>query len=206
MKPIFLLISALIIFFRNDAFASNQQTDTSGHHIVIINAFDPSKDKSRKNKQELFTELADSLKEYLNYFLAGKKDTKTTRMPELLKDISVNNLQAIMTQSEAIMVIVILKLNVYFDQTNVDVTKNSDGSKSREASYDICCQVSYNIYQPGVSIVLAEEKNCEFFTTRSVASGLLAAGPDVVGKKKYTYDMVRKNAFKFISDNAYLFE
>ncbi len=200
------MISAVIIFPRSHVFATNQKTDTSGRHIVIFNAFDPSDSKSRKNKKELFTELADSLKEYLNYFLAGKNDTKTTIIPELLKDISVNNIQAIMAQTEATMVIVIMNLNIYFEETNVAVTKNYDGSKSREASYDICCLVSYNIYQPGVSIIPAEERNCEFFTTRSVASGLPAGGPDIAGKKKYTYAMVRKNAFKFLSHNAYLFE
>ncbi len=206
MKKILLLISAVLIFFHSYVFAVNQKTDTSGRHIVILNAFDPSDSKSRKNKKELFTELADSLKEYLNYFLTGKNVAKTTVMPKLLKDISDNHLQDIMAQTEATMAIVIVKLNVYFDQTGVEVTKDYDGTKSRDASYDICCEVLYNIYQPGVSIVPVEEKNCEFFTKRDVASGLLAAGPDVVGKKKYTYDMVRKNAFRFVSYNSYLFQ
>ena len=111
-----------------------------------------------------------------------------------------------MAQKDATLAIVILKLNVYFEQTGVAVTKNYDGTKSRDASYDICCQVSYNIYQPGISIVPVEEVNCEFFTKRDVASGLLAAGPDVVGKKKYTYDMVRKNAVKLLNKNVFLFE
>ncbi len=196
----------MLIFPRSYAIAANQKTDTSGRHIVILNAFDPSDSKFRKNKKELFTELTDSLKEYLNYFLADRKNTKITPMPELLKDISDKNIQAIMNQAEATMAIVILKLNVYFDQTGVEVTKDNNGTKSREASYDICCEVSYNIYKPGVSIVPVEEINREFFSTRSVTSGLLAAGPDVVGKKKYTYDIIRKNAFQFISHNAYIFE
>ena len=206
MKLILLLISIMLIFPRSYAIAANQKTDTSGRHIVILNAFDPSDSKFRKNKKELFTELTDSLKEYLNYFLADRKNTKITPMPELLKDISDKNIQAIMNQAEATMAIVILKLNVYFDQTGVEVTKDNNGTKSREASYDICCEVSYNIYKPGVSIVPVEEINREFFSTRSVTSGLLAAGPDVVGKKKYTYDIIRKNAFQFISHNAYIFE
>ena len=206
MKLILLLVSALIIFSRNKAFAANQQTDTSGRHFIIINAFDPSNFKFRKNKQELFTELADSLKEYLNYFLTGKNVAKTTVMPELLKDISDNHLQDIMAQTEATMAIVIVKLNVYFDQTGVEVTKDYDGTKSRDASYDICCELLYKIYKPGVSIVPVEVKNREFFTTRSVTSGILAAGPDVVGKKKYTYAIVRKNAFQFVTHNAYLLE
>ena len=206
MKPILLFIGTVIIFSRNPAFAANPKTDTSGRHIIIINAFDPSDSKARKNKQELFTELADSLKEYLNYFLTGKNVTKTTIIPELLKDISDTHLQDIMAQKEATMAIVILKLNVYFEQTGVEVTKDYDGTKSRDASYDICCDASYNIYQPGVSIVPVEETNCEFFTKRDVASGLLAAGPDVVGKKKYTYAMVRKNAFKLVNKNVFLFE
>ena len=206
MKPILLLISVVIIFSRSHAFAANQKTDTSGRHIVIINAFYPSDSKFRKNKKELFTELADSLKEYLNYFLAAKNDTKTTIIPELLKDISDTHLQAIMAQKDATLAIVILKLNVYFEQTGVEVTKDYDGTKSRDASYDICCQVSYNIYQPGIFIVPVGEVNCEFFTKRDVASGLLAVGPDVVGKKKYTYEMVRKNAFKLVNKNVFLFE
>ena len=206
MKPIFLLINALLIFSRGYAFSANQQKDTSGRHIVIINAFDPSDSKFRKNKKEHFTELADSLKAYLNNLLATKNETKTTILPELLKDISDTHLQDIMAQKDATRAIVIVRLNVYFDQTGVEVTKDYDGTKSKDASYDICCVVSYNIYQPGVSIVPVEEKNCEFFSKRDVASGLLAVGPDVVGKKKYTYPMIRKNAFKFISDNAYLFE
>lgn len=39
-----------------------------------------------------------------------------------------------------------------------------------------------------------------FFTTRNVVSGLLAAGPDVVGKRKQAFKIVQKNAEQFVRE------
>ena len=60
-----------------------------------------------------------------------------------------------------------------------------DGShKDREASYDINADVDYTLYDESKKIKEFHTQVFEFFTTRNVVSGLLAAGPDVVGKRK----------------------
>ncbi len=206
MKLLFLLVIVGIILSADHAFATNKKTDTSGRHILILNAYDPSGSKFRKNKKELFTELADSLKEYLHGFLFAPNKLKNTIIPELLKDTSSGNMESIINQHKATMALVITNLNVYFEQTDVEVAKDWDGKKTRKAFYDICCTVTYSIFSLGFTTMTSEEKNCEFFTRRTVVSGVLAAGPDVVGKKKHTYDMVKENALKFLNRNGYLFE
>ena len=100
----------------------------------------------------------------------------------------------------------ISNLSVYFEQTNVEVTRDYDGSKTREASYDICSDVRYLYYVNAAAPEVYDKKKCSFFTKRNVASGILAAGPDVIRKSKYTFIAIRQNAELGANEMYYLFK
>lgn len=51
-----------------------------------------------------------------------------------------------MSKYNATHAIVLQSFDVYFDQTNVEVVKGSDGVKSRTASYDIVTDIGYSLY------------------------------------------------------------
>ena len=206
MKYLLLFISFGVLLYVSYASGFNENTDTSGRRILIINAFDASQMKARNNKKELFAELTDSLKQYLRSEMSKYSSMEMVVVKELMRDNTDSMISHLLQKYNCTGAIVIDSMNVYFEQTGVEVTRDNDGKKSREASYDICTEVKYICYANIQTREPLYKKSCEFFSKRDVASGLLAVGPDVVGKKKYTYPMIRKNAFKFISDNAYLFE
>ncbi|HVE62029.1 MAG TPA: hypothetical protein VNA26_09425, partial [Chitinophagaceae bacterium] len=70
--------------------------------------------------------------------------------------------------------------------------------KTRTASFDICAVINYQFYYKEAKISDWKTTVCEFFTERSVLSGLLAAGPDIVGKRKHAVKIVRKNAVAYL--------
>ncbi len=204
MKKILLLLGAGLIFLQSHAEPVASIADTTIPRILIINAFDASEIKARKNKQELFAELADSLKQYLQSEIGRYTDFETVVTGELVNDTASHILNALLQKHNCTSAIVISNLNVYFEQTDVEVTKNSDGSKTREASYDICSDVRYLYYVNAATPEVLDRKNCKFFTKRSVASGMLAAGPDIVGKSKYTFIAIRLNAVMGADEMIYL--
>lgn len=203
MKYILLFISFGLLLSESYASGNNQRTDTSSSRILIINAFDASKMKARDNKKELFAELADSLKQYLAKEINGYSGFKAVVSEQLVTNITDISLDSVLQKYDCTSAIKINSLNVYFEQTDVEVTKISKGSKSRNASYDLCAVVQYHYYKTQEPIVPLEKMNCRFFANRNVASGLLAAGPDVVGKRKYTFTAIEENAVLFVSQLIY---
>jgi len=208
MKAIFLLILSLIVAFGEvlNAIPRTSQErssrDTSLQTLLIINAFDAASMKARTKKKELFAELADSLKYYLQRASSAREGLNVVIVPGII-NVAGNydsTIASLTRQYNASGIIVIKDLNVFFNQTNVEVTKDATGT-SREASYDLCTAISYDGYWVQPTIKSSIINDCRFFTKRSVVSGLFAAGPDVVGKSKYTYDMVARNASLYISQD-----
>jgi hypothetical protein len=177
--------------------------DSLPNHLLIVNAFDAMALHLRNNKKELFRDLADSLKSYLYHDIIYRDEGQPVIFADLLTGASATDSAIIrlMAQNGASKSIVIRSLNVFFDQTGVEVT-GEKGSKNRAASYNICSNVTYDIYSNADTMRIESSKTsvCEFFTTRNVLSGFLAAGPDVVGKKKFTFSIVSKNASKYLTD------
>ena len=200
MKCLLLFISFGVLFFESYASEVGQNTDTSGRRILIINTFDASQMKARNNKRELFAELADSLKQYLRSEMSNYSSIETVVVEELMRDNTDSMVSHLLQKYSCTSALVIDSLNVYFEQTEVEVTRDDDGKKSREASYDICTEVKYICYANSNTPEPLYKKKCSFFTKRNVASGLLAAGPDVVGKSKYTFIAIRQNAMHSIDE------
>ncbi len=204
MKKILLLLGTGVIFLQSHAEPVTAKADSTVPRILIINAFDASETKARKNKIELFTELADSLKQYLRSEIGHYSAFETEVADELMNDTAGHILTSLLQKYNCTSAVVIIKLNVYFDQTGVEVTRDYDGSKSREASYNICSDVQYMYYRNAATAQVFDKKRCDFFTKRSVASGVLAAGPDIVGKSKYTFIAMRQNAIIGANEIIYL--
>ena len=169
-----------------------------GKKILIINSFDAQSIKARKNKKELFGELPDRIKYTLQNELVTKNNIEVEIIPELIANASENDSVYIdlINKHAASKAIVIKNLNAYFEQTGVEVTKEANGKK-RVASYDIHADVTYLLLIDSARVKESEVSVWEFFTERSVVSGFLAAGPDIVGKSKHAFKIIEKNAVQY---------
>jgi len=204
------IISFLFLLAVTGSFSANagmspqfkvlQKTDSLPGAILIINAFNAGSLHQRKNKKELFGELADSLQQYLydeiRYRKKGEPEIFAKR-PDPGSWAGDSSILRIIDQEGISIAIVIRSLDVHFEQTGVEVTKE-EGGKKRVASYDICSVVMYDTYGHSGKIKSSETKSCEFFTQRNVISGLFSGGPDVVGKSKYAFKIVNENAVRFL--------
>ena len=131
--------------------------------------------------------------------MQGRNDAVIIVIPELLADAGDSTIYLLMTKHYATRAIVIKKVNAFFNQTDVEVQKEEDGKK-RTASYDICAVVNYVYYSKTIKDKESETLQCEFFTTRNVMSGFLAAGPDIVGKSKHAHKIMKKNAEQYLRE------
>ena len=190
----------MILFCQEFLYATPGNDTINKPVILVINSFDAHANKYRKNKKELFAELADSLKSYLAAKLIFSELGQPVILNELMPPVygTTFKLDSLQNVYKAVFVIVIKKLDVYFEQTRVDIERDNDGSKTRTAFYDICAEVNYVLYKAGDKPYHSKTKNCEYFTKRNVASGMFAAGPDIVGKSKYAYEIVARNASLYL--------
>lgn len=207
-RYLFVLILIPLVFElkaqRDSIIHNTSQTDSVSANMLIINSFDAMSSKARNNKKELFRELADSLKQILYEATPPPHGGKLIVIPELISDSAVSDsiIHSAMLQNNASKAIVIKNLDAYFNQTDVKVTKQEDG-KNRTAYYDICSTITYCLYYIDTKGKDAKITSCEFFTQRNVMSGLFAAGPDIVGKKKHAFKIVRKNALDYLSQETF---
>jgi hypothetical protein len=104
-----------------------------------------------------------------------------------------------MKENQASDAIVITDFTVYFEQTDVVVTKDNDGSTSREAFYDIISNIRYAWYNQEGLFNYEEINVRRFHSTRSVVSGLLAFGPNVVKQKDDVYSIVEENNILYLN-------
>jgi hypothetical protein len=165
---------------------------------LIINSFDSDAKKWRKNKKELFNDLSIRIKNTLSEEINRRGFREAVIIEELIENSTGQDsiYFQLMKSKQASGAIVIKDINVWFEQTGVDVVKEGK-SKSRTAYYDICSEVSYVLYNQSTFEKENAINRCEYFTERSVMSGLLAAGPDIVGKSKHAFNMVEKNAKEY---------
>jgi len=148
-------------------------------------------------------ELVDSLKQILYEATPAPDGGKLIVIPDLIREVDSDSiLQSLMIQNNASKAIVIKKLDAFFNQTEVEVTKEADG-KNRTAYFDICANITYCLYNMGIRGKDTEITSCEFFTKRNVVSGFFSAGPDIVGKKKDAFKIVRKNALSYLSQETF---
>ena len=197
---IFILTTCILFNLSGqDSLLVKPDTVSGNNTILIINSFDAMSMEARKNKKELFAELTNRLKQILYDGIQAQGNMRAIVAADLLADTVKrdSSVFSLMKTNNASKAIVIKKVNAYFVQTRVDVVKESDGKK-RTAYYDICSTVTYSLYNRNEKTEEREKEECEYFTDRSVVSGLLAAGPDIVGKSKHAFKIVEKNAMEYL--------
>jgi hypothetical protein len=194
------LLLLLLMFSEYTSFPAASQHDSTGKHYLVINSFDAYAIKARKNKEELFAELTDSLKLYLQECPALLQAGKVSVFPAMIADTSLPHIQLLMQNAGANRAIVILNLDVYFEETGTHEYYNSDGKRKKEINYDLCCKILYGLYDMESAHSPIQMSFCQFFTRRQPTSGLFATGPDIVAKKKYTFPMVKENVRRLMDE------
>ena len=158
--------------------------------IILLNGYDVAAKKYRDNKEQLFLRLIDTM-----MYWAGKRINDNTGIEtEVIRSYTPANsdstIYRLIADHKATHAITVSDFDVSFEQTRVDVTKNKRGSKSREAYYDIVADISYSFYAHNSLVKQRNLHQSRFHSSRSVASGLLAAGPNIVVKKDDAYRIV----------------
>jgi len=161
--------------------------------IILLNSYDVAAKKYRDNKEQLFLQLIDTM-----MYWAGKRINDNTGVEtEVIRGYTPANsdssISSLITFHNASHAISVSYFDVSFEQTRVEVTKDNNGSKSREAYYDIVADISYSFYAHDSLIKKRDLHQSRFHSSRSVASGLLAAGPNVVVQKDDAYRIVQES-------------
>ena len=164
--------------------------DPPPQKIILLNNYDVASKKYRDNKEQLFLRLIDTM-----MYWAGKRINDNTGIEtQVIRGYTLANgdstIYRLIADHKATHAITVSGFDVSFEQTRVDVTKDNSGSKSREAYYDIVADISYSLYAQGSLIRQRDLHQSRFHSSRSVASGLLAAGPNVVVQKDDAYRIV----------------
>ncbi len=174
------------------------------NRVLLINLCDISAKKYRSKKEKLFNNLLDvsliRMAEDIN------KRTGLEAMP--VRNLDVKGLGAgerdrfikeLMNEFQATDAAVITSFDVYFNQTGVEVSRDSDGSKSRTAYYDIESRMDYAWYD---DMGLFQENKVEisrYHSSRIVLSGLLAAGPNIVKKSDDATEITFENSRRYLN-------
>jgi len=203
-------ISPLIFVFcfvdaHQKAFYNNRDTLPK---VIIINAFDASPLHVRKNKRQLFEELTDSLKVYLQKEIKIRSGSEAIINSGLAKQITDSTVRSLMVANHVNQAIVIRSLEVYFNEAGETHREEYGLSPKTETKYDLCSKIDYAFYNADFTSKESQVNKCDYFTTRSVNDSkfVIQFGPDIVGKKKHTYGTIEKNAENYISSIASLLQ
>lgn len=205
MKKLLLLLIIILSSFVN-AQPKISNTNTS-IPIVIINSFDASSLQVRKNKKELFKELADSLQVYLSENIKRELGIESVIIPGPMA-ITDSAAHSLMVTNHSTKAIVIRSLEVYFNE-GAEKHKEEYGMSPRiETSYDLCSKIDYSFYSLDSTSKESQINHCDYFTTRSVndKAFVIKFGPDIVGKKRHTYGAIERNAIEYIQSLTSYFE
>ncbi len=167
--------------------------------IILLNGYNVGAKKYRDNKEQLFLQLIDTMM----YWAATRIQENAGIETEVIRGYTAANgdsaIYRLITDHKATHAISVSYFDVSFEQTRVDVTKDNSGSKSREAYYDIVADISYSFYAHDSLIKQRDLHQSRFHSSRSVASGLLAAGPNVVVQKDDAYRIVQESWQQYLN-------
>ncbi|MFN8253635.1 MAG: tetratricopeptide repeat protein [Ferruginibacter sp.] len=164
--------------------------------IIFLNSYDIHAKKFRENKEAMFISLADNLLDSAAKRVHQKTGIATEPVFGFtnLTGNADSLIRLLLLQKNATHAIVINSLDVYFSQTHVEVTKDpSLSSKKREAFYDIISDIRFSLYNNDSMIKKIDMLTARYHSSRTVISGLLAAGPNIVVNEK--------DALSICSDN-----
>lgn len=174
----------------------SRSLDPPAQTIVVANTYDVSKRSYRESKEGQFKLLIDGAMQ--SFATAVEEHTYVTvRIHRDRQPICKSCLEDLMSAYGANYAVVLDSFAVYFDQTEVVVTKTEDG-KSREAFYDIVSEIEFRIVgREGLREDFPTVYR-RFHSSRSVMSGLLAAGPNIVSNHDDAIQAVTANVHQFL--------
>jgi hypothetical protein len=169
-------------------------------HVVLLNTFDTRKQKFRENKKEVYDRFIDSVLAITGNHIETKHRLSTTILRGFTDVFSTDSsLPALIKKHNATHAIVLNTFKVEFDQTGVETTRSSSGSKSKEAFYDIVSDIEFSVYTKDSLVDTQAVQSRQNHSSRSVVSGLLAAGPNVVVQRKDAWMITERNLKSYLS-------
>lgn len=166
--------------------------------VVIANAVDVKAEQYRDKKAETFMQLIDSTMTHAaqEIEIRSQADAEIIRRNVMHIDYR-DSVDAIIRSAQATHGMFITSFSAYFVQTHVEVTKTEEG-KDREAFYDLVVEVMYVLTSlEGLSFdTLVSVRR--FHSSRSVVSGLLAAGPNIVSNRDDVQKAVVDNVDQYL--------
>lgn len=172
--------------------------------MIIINTFDVASQNYRENKEALFVSLIDSALIILSRDIAKRSGILAKPLlgvTQAGKTVSYRDslTHQLMLDNQASDAIAITSFNIYFDQTNVEVTEDESGGKSREAYYDLVSDIDYNWYDHDGVFQSTKVEIRQFHSSRFVLSGVFAAGPNIVSQKEEALKMIESNLMRYLN-------
>jgi hypothetical protein len=160
--------------------------------VVIANAYNVKAQSYRENKEEQFIGL---INETMQSTATHLKNNVNTEVAIERDSFFVNRdpyVDSLLIKHNASHVLLITHFDAYFVQTDVEVTETETG-KSREAFYDIVVDIGYLLqsqYDQKFDTIISARRQ---HSSRSVLSGLLAAGPNIVSNQEDALEGVHVN-------------
>src|SRR5689334_4630254 len=168
--------------------------------FLVLSTYDVPAQDFRERKEKLFMNLLDTM---LSQVTQAASDRCVVYSDVIFGITKTGNrdstVRALMKEHHASHAIVITFFNVYFEQTKVEVTKDSTG-KTREAFYDIVSVINYSMYDEKGVFKDLTMKDRRFHSSRFVLSGLLAIGPDIVANRSDALDMASIRPEKYLDN------
>lgn len=168
--------------------------------IVVTNAYDVKSASVRDNKEKLFTELIN-----LTVRHTSNEINRRTEIPAIFIEGQAipssqpdSSIQQLMLKHKASHAIIVKSFNTFFDQTDVVVNVDETGSKNREAHYDIIVDVGYSLHNWSGRKFDTLISARRYHSSRSVLSGLLAAGPNIVANSSDAADGIYANVDMYL--------
>jgi hypothetical protein len=166
--------------------------------VIILNTYDPTLANNRKNAEEVSGELIDEVMVQLADVINRRMGIPAEPVAGITRlSLRENPVTPLLEQHGASHAVVITYFDIKFDQTHVDVTKTSTG-KSREAYYDICNTINFELYDAKTLLDKSSYPICQPHSSRNVASGLLAFGPSYKSNKSDFAKLTSQNSQVFL--------
>ena len=175
-----------------------QSIDPKPEKVLVLNTFDPLLDQDRKNAQQIKHELADDVMRQLSDIISRRMNIPAEALPGITHlPVYGHPIRQLLEKHDATHAIIITHFDIDFRQTGVEVTRTSSG-KSREAFYDICNTINFELYDRTALIDKSSYPICQPHSSRQVASGLLAFGPSYKSNKSDFARLSEQNAQVFL--------
>jgi hypothetical protein len=173
---------------------------TPPQKIVVANAYDVKAASVRDNKEKLFSELINLTVRHTSNEINRRSEIPATFVEGIAVPITQpdSSIQKLMTAHLASHAIIVKSFNASFEQTEVNVTEADDGSKNRQAMYDIIVDIGYTFHNWSGRQFDTLISARRFHSSRNVLSGFLAAGPNIVANSEDAADGIYANVDMYL--------